>query len=188
MTAWVHVAGSIALAPASAAARVAASRIPVVPPMTRPSTRRTLTSTAPTPCRQPLELVDRVRDPAVVLVADRPSGTPQGERSPVVAEPLPLSKDVGGCGLGERVDGREARHEPFPVGGGPLGLRLLRHRLRDEDRVWISAAAEREIASIFAVPVDEHDREIGGGALWLVPWSGAHGAQDSGGDVSMTDR
>ena len=169
MSACVHVAGRPSATTPSA--RACTSRAGMrfrATATTRPRTRRTLTSTAPTrsaerdgrdrasrvgtDARQRLERLDRVGDAPAVLVADDRRRPPQGECAPVVAETLPLAKDVGGRSGRERLDGREARHEALPMRCGARGLGLLGHRLGDEDRVRVGGPAERERPAMPRVP------------------------------------
>ena len=126
---------------------------------------------------QGLQVSETGGDPAVEPFDDLTRGLPQAQRAPVVAEPLPGAQDVRGRRRGEDLDRREARHEPHPGLPGASGLRLLGHRLRDEDRVGVGGRAERERPGAAGVPgengVAERGRERAGSG---------HGTTISAGD------
>ena len=80
---------------------------------------------------------------------------PEGERTAVVAEPAPGAEYRRRRGRGERLDGRELGEEPRPVPGGSGRLRLLRHRLGDEDLVRIHGGAEGKVSAAGRVPTQD---------------------------------
>lgn len=79
----------------------------------------------------------------------------QVQRSPVVAEPLPLADHIRCRGRCQRIEGRPAI-EPgdVPRDDSP-DRRLLKHDLADEDRVRISRAPPRKVATRCLEPGEE---------------------------------
>ena len=105
--------------------------------------------------RQRLEYRDIRGHATAVLRDDLTCRQPQVPAAAVVAETLPLPQHVGERRGRERLDRRESRHEPFPPLRCAGRLRLLRHRLRDEDRVRIGRPAERQGSTARGVPVED---------------------------------
>ena len=147
------------------------------PPTIRPSTRRTLTSTAPTGAPNASAATARAvygptpgsasrsatddGHPSAVLRRDHQRGAPQVQRPPVVAEALPRPEHVGRSRGGQGGHRREPGDEPLPIGRRASGLRLLGHRLGHEDRVRVARASERERPAALRVPGE--DRVAGSG-------------------------
>ncbi len=117
--------------------------------------RRDGTSRVRTDAGQRLEGRQVGWDDPAVLVDDPPRRALEVHGPPVVAEALPRTQDVSGRRRGDRGDRGVARHEGGPGLPGPLGLRLLRHRLRDEDRPRIGRGAERQGPPARVVPGED---------------------------------
>ena len=90
------------------------------------------------------------RGPAVAR--DDRAGRPQPQRALVVAQADPLGEDLRRRRGGERLRGRPARHPALVALEHARDLRLLRHELRDEDRVGIARAPPRQVAAVGVVP------------------------------------
>src|SRR3990172_5828238 len=82
--------------------------------------------------------------------APRPPGS-RPSRPPPPPRPHPPPRGRGG----ERLAGREARHEGAPGRLSATHLRLLQDHLRDEDGVRVARAAEGEAAAVAVEPAEE---------------------------------
>jgi hypothetical protein len=86
---------------------------------------------------------------------DRLRGPVQAERTPVVAQPLPLADHVPDGSAGERTH-RRPDLEPAQVPRhDALDLRLLQHHLGDEDRVGIARPPPRQVTTVGGEPALE---------------------------------
>ena len=79
---------------------------------------------------------------------DFPCCTMKVQRTPVVAEPLPLTDHIRRRGGRKRLDGRPALEPGQVARDHPLDLRLLEHDLRDEDRVGITGSTPGKVAAM----------------------------------------
>src|SRR5207248_10127208 len=99
---------------------------------------------------------------------------------PVVAEPLPLADDLRRRCRGQRFDGRPALEPGLPARDDAVDLGLLRHHLRDEDRVWVAGLAPRQIASETAEPsqkaVFHEEASVRTAGKYIVQGTFMHGA------------
>ena len=89
------------------------------------------------------------------LERDDLRGAVQVHRAPVVAEPLPLADRVGRRRRGERSHRRPPLQPREVERDHAVDLRLLKHDLRDEDRVRVTRATPREIAAVHVEPREE---------------------------------
>ncbi len=72
----------------------------------------------------------------------------------VVTEPLPGVENVVFRGHGKRGKIRKATEPTIIVGQHGRDLRLLKHELGDEDRVWIARATPGKIAAMAPKPAE----------------------------------
>ena len=95
-------------------------------------------------------------------LGDRLRSAVQVDRSPVVAEPLPLDDHLGRRRGGERLDRRPPLEPALPARDHAIDLRLLEHHLGDEDRVGVVRVPPRQVAAVRGVPGQErfsHERD-----------------------------
>src|SRR3990170_968857 len=108
---------------------------------------------------QRAKLRERPRDSPATVRDDRLRGTVEVAGADVEAEALPGLQDLLLGGPREVPHGREAGHEPLVVWQARNDARPLEEDLRDEDRVRVARAAEREVPLGLPVPRDEAFRD-----------------------------
>ena len=100
--------------------------------------------------------------PAAMSIYDELCGYAEISGARVVAQPLPRVKHLRFRGSSERGERRKPAQPLFIIGQHRRDLRLLKHKLGNENAVRVARSAPRKIAAVCAVPMHESGSKVSG--------------------------
>ena len=93
-----------------------------------------------------LKLLDRFGQPSLEILRANFACALEGERTAIVAKPLPFAYNVRRARARQGVGRRELHQEALPTAEHALHLRLLEHHLGDQHRIGVIDVAPGQIA------------------------------------------